>query len=182
MRKVKYYAEPKSPLIIAAACLFALSALLRLGWAAFYFPELRALGVAVHGALPIASCAAFIAVLLIWGRDRLWLTFFPMLGGVAFFILKATGFTPAHRIFCTLLYLGVAVLFGAAVLGIAPVKPLLLPLFGLPLFYHIFVEDLIFNLPVYTASEWLREWSVLAIMAGLLCVSCGMRRDKAPPQ
>lgn len=94
-----------------------------------------------------------------------------------FFILKAAGFTPVHRILCTILYLAVAALYGVAVLGLAPIKPLLIPLLGLPLLYHILVADLIFNLPVYTLSEWLREWSVLAIMAGLLCVSLGMRRQ-----
>lgn len=176
MRKVLYYVEPKSPLVKGSACLFGLSFLLRLAWALLFPEEARALGPAVHCALPLLSCAAFIVLLLRYGRDRLGLTLLPTLGGVLFFILKATGFTPVHQALCTVLYLGVALLYGAAVLGLFPAKPLLLPLFGLPLLVHI-AEDLIFDLTVYTLSEWLREGSVLAIMAGLLSVSLAMRRS-----
>lgn len=175
MRKTIYSVEPKSPLCLAAAGFFGVSFLLRLCWAVLWPEELRALGPAVHGALPLASAAVFIAVLLRWGRDRLWLTFFPCLGGVVFFILKATGFSPLHQALCTLLYLGVAALYGGAVLGLAPLKPLLIPLFGLPLLEHL-LQDILRDFAVYTPSEILRECSVLAIMAGLLSVSLAMRR------
>lgn len=177
MRKVKYYIEPKSPFCRGSVLAFALSLALRAAWAVFFTADARGRGLALHVLLPTVCCGAFILLLLLQGRERLWLTFFPALGGVAFFVLKAAGFTPAHRILCTALYLSVAALYGAAVFGIAPIKPFLIPLFGLPLLYHIFVEDLIMNLPVYTMSNWLQEWSVLCIMAGLLLVSLGLRRE-----
>ncbi len=74
------------------------------------------------------------------------------------------------------LILAAAALYGGAVLGLAPLRPLLIPLFGLPLLVHL-CQDIFADLAVYTASERLRECSVLAIMAGLLCVSLGMRRQ-----
>lgn len=176
MKKVKYSLDPKSPLTLAAVCLFALSAVFRIVWLSAFTQAAQGRGVALHVLLPVSAAAAFIALLLWQGRDRLWLTFFPALAGVVFFIIKATGFTPVHQALCTVLYLGVAVLYGVAVLGLAPIRPLLIPLFGLPLLYHIFVEDLIQNLPTYTLAEWLQEWSVLAIMAGLLLTSLAMKR------
>lgn len=176
MKRTLYTLDTKRPLGLAAVGFFALSALLRLAWALAFTDAARARGLALHVLLPELACAAFVALLVLEGKKRLWPTFFPMLLGVAFFILKALGFAPVHQALCTALYLSVAALYGAAVWGLAPLRPLLIPLFALPLLYHIFVEDLIFNRPVYTLSDWLQEWSVLCIMAGLLCVSLGMRQ------
>ncbi len=176
MKRTLYTLDTKRPPGLAAVGFFVLSALLRLAWALAFTDAARGRGIALHVLLPELACAAFIVLLALEGKKRLWPTFFPMLLGVTFFILKATGFTPVHQLLCTALYLAVAALYGAAVWGLAPLRPLLIPLFGLPLLYHIFVEDLVFNRPVYTMSEWLQEWSVLCIMAGLLCVSLGMKR------
>lgn len=179
MKKARYYVEPGSGLTLAAAGIFALSAFFRLLWAILYTDAARTRGLALHVLLPVAACVVFIVLLLWQGKARLWLTFFPALAGVVFFLLKATGFTPVHQILCTVLYLAVAFLYGAAVFGLAPIRPLLIPLFGLPLLYHIFVEDFIINRPVYTMNEWLQEWSVLCIMAGLVLVSFGMRKKES---
>lgn len=177
MKRTLYTLDPKRPLGQTAVGFFTLSALLRLAWALAFTGAARARGLALHVLLPELACAAFIVLLVSQGKKRLWPTFFPMLLGVAFFILKALGFTPVHQALCTALYLAVAALYGAAVWGLAPLRPLLIPLFALPLAYHILVEDLFFNRPVYTLNEWLQEWSVLCIMAGLLCVSLGMEKN-----
>ena len=102
------------------------------------------------------------------------------LGG-AFFLLKATTFTPLHRGLCTLLYLTVLALFSATVLGWLPTKKLLYPLFGLPLIYHLLVEDpgkYFFADPPVPVWDWLPELSVLCIMAGLLSLSVSLKTER----
>ena len=101
--------------------------------------------------------------------------------GVAFFILKATTFAPLHQTLCTTLYCGVFLLYFLTVLGYLPTKKLLYPLFGLPLIYHILVEDTqayFFAQPPVPVWHWLPEISVLCIMAGLLCLSISMKAEK----
>jgi hypothetical protein len=77
------------------------------------------------------------------------------------------------------LYTLVLLLYSATVLGFLPSKKLLYPLFGLPLIYHIFVEDMkiyVLAKPPVPFVEWLPEISVLLIMAGLLSLSIAMKK------
>jgi len=175
--KNRYYIEPKSPLILTAAAFLAISFALRLFWCihwnttdAFVFPS--------QVLLPLFSCVLFLVCLFCWGKTKLWTTFIPAFLGVLFFILKATGFIWWHQLLCTLLYLLVAVLYGLTVFGVAPIRKLLIPLFSLPLAFHIFIEDLIIKWDTHTAETWIQEISVLCIMAALLCISLAM---KEPP-
>lgn len=178
-RKVRYYIEPRGKLTGAAVCFLALSMLLRLLWCLIWPGDAAARGWGVHVLLPLLCCLLFVLCLLCFGKRALWLSFFPALGGVLFFLLKAGAFVWWHQLLCTLLYLLVAALYGTAVFGLAPVKKLLIPLFGLPLAFHIFVEDLFLTGKTMTAGQWLQEGSVLCIMAALLCISLAMRRDEA---
>jgi hypothetical protein len=76
------------------------------------------------------------------------------------------------------LYLAVLVLFCGTLLGFLPTKKLLYPLFGLPLVYHILVEDTqyyFFADPPVPVWYWMPEISVLCIMAGLLCLSISLK-------
>jgi hypothetical protein len=174
--KFRYYVERRSFSTLSGCVFMALSILLRLVWCNVYPQSAAARGMALHVGLPVLSCALFILCLLFFGKTALWLSFFPALAGVIFFMLKAATFLWWHRLLCTLLYLLVALLYGCAAFSILPIKKLLIPLFGLPLIFHIFVEDLIINAPMPVES-WLQEGSVLCIMAGLLCVSLAMRRE-----
>ena len=170
--RTHYYIEPRSVLVRTAAGLLALSIALRLAWCLGWPGQLAGSRLYLHALLPLASCGLFLLCLMRFGRTRLWLSFFPAFLGVLFFLLKAASFSWLHRLLCTLLYLAVAVF------GVAPIRKLLIPLFGLPLAYHIFVEDLILHRAVYTAAQWLQEGSVLCIMASLLCISLAMQEQK----
>jgi len=132
----------------------------------------------VHLLLPILAAAVFFAVVLT--RRPAEYTALGVLFGVVFFIIKSLTFASRlHTILCIILYLTVLGLYSATVFGLLPTKKLLYPLFGLPLLYHIFVEDLqlyVFAEPPVPYFEWLPEISVLLIMAGLLCVSLGLER------
>lgn len=132
----------------------------------------------VHLLLPVLAAVTFFAVVL--RRKPAEYTALGVLFGVVFFIIKAFTFASSlHTILCVILYLTVLGLYSATVFGVIPTKKLLYPLFGLPLLYHIFVEDMqlyVFAEPPVPFFEWLPEISVLLIMAGLLCISLGLER------
>ena len=63
--------------------------------------------------------------------------------------------------------------------GRIPTKKLLYPLFGLPLAFHLFVEDVKnYVIPGAPLHAWLPEISVLMIMASLLCISVALEPRK----
>ena len=55
--------------------------------------------------LPIASGLLFIVLLAALGKLALWTTFLPVLGGVAFFVIKATGYENTVQMLLSLLLL-----------------------------------------------------------------------------
>ena len=163
-----------------AACGFMLFAAVLRGW--YYVLETSA-GVPLwlHLWLPVLAAAAFLAGMAAGDRWARPASMLSVVLGVVFFILKAQTFTPVHKILCTILYLAVLVLYNATVMGFLPTKKLLYPLFGLPLLYHIFVEDTklyLFADPPVPVWHWLPEISVLCIMAGLFCLTFAMKTEK----
>lgn len=173
-----YQIEPSSFWAVLAVAFMVLSFILRLYWATGESFEPERLGV--HVILPLSANVIFILCVLLWGKKAVWTTFIPALMGVLFFVIKALGFPSlTHTVLCICLYALVAVLYGLTVFGILPTKKLLIPLFGLPLLYHIFVEDLIQHREVYVLSDWLQEFSVLCIMACLLCLSIGLEKAES---
>ena len=69
-------------------------------------------------------------------------------------------------------------LFCGTLLGLLPTKKLLYPLFGLPLAFHIvtdLLEQVQMPLPLW---NWMPELSVLCIMAGLFCLTFGMKTEQ----
>ena len=168
------------PLVLCACALMLASFALRLIWLC-RLPGPGAGTLLLHGALPLSCCLLYALLLPLCGRRSLWATAIPVLLGCVFFALKAQSFSALHRALCLLLYLGVAALYTLTVCGVIPTRKLLLPLFGLPLLYHLFVEDLhtlCTAQPPLTLTEWLPELSVLLIMAALLCASLAMNRRR----
>jgi len=134
----------------------------------------------VHLLLPVLAAVTFFYVVLRRPQHAEY-TALGVLFGVVFFIIKAFTFeSRLHTVLCVILYLTVLCLYSATVFGRIPTKKLLYPLFGLPLLYHIFVEDMqlyVFAEPAVPFFQWLPEISVLLIMAGLLCISFGLERN-----
>lgn len=171
---------PRRHWAAAASCLFfAVSAALRLG---YYLPrEMDGFTLTVQLIMPVTAAAVFLAGMAAGGKWAKPAVIGATVLGVAFFLIKATTFTPVHQALCTLLYLGVLVLFCGTLLGLLPTKKLLYPLFGLPLLYHIFIEDTkayFFADPPVAVVHWLPEISVLCIMAGLLALSVSLEVRK----
>lgn len=156
--------------------MMAVSVLIRMGYFAAHGGSAGHL--TVHLLLPILAAVNFFVVGL-KGMPAEY-TALGVLFGVVFFIIKAFTFaSKLHTFLCVVLYLLVLSLYSATVFGLLPTKKLLYPLFGLPLLYHIFVEDMqlyVFAEPPVPFFEWLPEISVLLIMAGLLCISLGLER------
>jgi len=169
----------RHPGVSLAKCFLCAAALLRL---AYYLPKrAEALLFWVHLCLPVAAAAALLAGLALGGPWAKRGALAGLVLGVAFFLIKAATFTPVHRALCTVLYLTVLLLFSATLLGYLPTKKLLYPLFGLPLVYHILVEDTgkyFFADPPVPVWDWLPEISVLCIMAGLLSLSIALETEK----
>lgn len=175
--KISFYTERKSALVQASVIFMLLSAIFRLvgcwgRWNDAFF-------AATQIALPLACNLLFILLVLTLGRRALWTTVLPVLLGVVFFIIKSFSFDSIlHTILCICLYLAVAFIYTATVFGVIRTKWLLLPLFGLPLIVHIYLDrDMI--APADKAvelSELLPEISVLCIMAALLCICFAMKK------
>ncbi len=173
MKKRTVYWVPKLNIAVVLALAFMLtSAVLRLVWVC---------GDDVSGwlfwsqaALPLLANLTFFTTVLRDSRDRLFRTAIPVWLGCVFFALKALTFPSLlHTVLCLCLYALVLVLYTATVTGKLPTQRLLIPLFVLPLLYHIFVEDM--------GREWtlyplLQELSVLCCMAALLCISLAMKK------
>ena len=163
-----------------AACSFMLLAVVLRGW---YYMREAPVGVPLwlHLWLPALAAVVFLAGMAAGDRWAKPASMLSVVLGVVFFILKAQTFAPVHKILCTILYLAVLVLYHATVMGFLPTKKLLYPLFGLPLLYHIFVEDTklyLFADPPVPVWHWLPEMSVLCIMAGLFCLTFAMKTEK----
>lgn len=184
MRKRMNVAIPaRHPVARLACLLMALSAAVRL-W--HYLPQSPSGETLwLHLVLPVAACAVFLAGVPFGGKRAVSCAVAATVLGVTFFILKAAAFAPVHRTLCTILYLTVLALFTAALLGILPTKKLLYPLFGLPLLYHIFVEDTqlyFFADPPVPVWDWMPEISVLLIMGALLSLSFALKTEKIAPR
>lgn len=174
-KRVVYRLPGRSFPTVLSALLMVCSAVVRIVWAcgedAISRPTLW-----LQIFLPIAANAVFALTVLESGRDRLYRTAVAVWMGCVFFAVKAFTFPSViHMVLCLCLYALVAVLYTATVTGRVPTQVPLWFLFGLPLLYHIFVEDLL-GKQGWPLHDWLPEISVLCCMASLLCCSLGMRR------
>ena len=166
----------KHPFALLSMAFMAVSLLARL---VYYVPAgLAGFDWWVYIGIPGLATVWFPIALLLWGSRTLLPTCVSVFGGVFYFIVKAFTFAHWwHTALCICLYLAVLVLYCLTVTGILPTKKLLYPLFGLPLAFHLLVEDVKnYVIPGADLHTWLPEISVLCIMAALLCVSIAMDR------
>lgn len=178
MKRKTLKIQTNHPAAVVACVFMGLSATVRLTYylASPLTPEILLL----HVFLPVLANVLFLSGILLGGKATIPQTVAAVAVGVTFFLLKVAAFAPLHRTLCTILYLAVLSLYTLTVIGILPTKNLLYPLFGLPLLYHIFVEDMrmyIFADPPVPVWEWMPEISVLCIMAALFSLTFAMRRD-----
>ncbi len=168
------------PAAATASLLMGLAAGLRLWY--FLSGTLDAPAFVLRLLLPVSAAVLFIIGNFLGGRRFRPFSIAAVALGVAFFIAKAAvDFSPLHQGLCTLLYVTVITVYTLTVTGVFPTVRLLVPLFGLPLLYHLFVEDTqayFFADPPVPVWEWIPEISVLCIMGALLCQSFAMNWAK----
>ena len=176
MKNRSVYWLPRLGVLAILSVLFMLaSGVVRLVWACGESQIPRSL-FWFQVVLPLLANVTFVIILFRDGRDRLYRTAIPVWLGCIFFAIKALGFaTLIHTVLCLCLYALVAVLYTATVTGLVATQKLLWPLFGLPMLYHIFVEDM---RQTWTLHSFLPELSVLCCMAALLSLSLAMRKKK----
>ena len=177
--KVRFYVERDGFGVETMVILMALSIVFRIiGCWGLWKDHTYALTQIV---LPIVSAMLFIAIVWLLGKRALWTSFIPVLLGAIFFIIKAFGFeNRVHMVLCILLYIAVIVLYFCTVFGLIRTKWFLVPLFGLPFLYHIFVEDLpALNNTANPVSfaDGMQEMGVLCIMLGLFFLSLSMKKQ-----
>ncbi len=136
----------------------------------------------LHLCLPVTASALFLVTVPLFGEKNPQWTAVSVWMGVLFFFLKSFTFaTVLHTALCILLYLTVLVLYTLTIFGYIPTKAMLYPLFGLPLAYHIFVEDMQFYIlasPPVPFVQWLPELSVLCIMASLFTLAFAIQKTE----
>lgn len=178
--KLRYSVSRKNFFVKLSAFFMLLSMLCRLlGYWGFWANQTSDF-VLTQILLPVMCNLLFVVVILYMGRRFFALSCVPVILGVVFFIIKALGFDSViHMILCICLYLAVAIIYTATVFGVIRTKWLLAPLFGLPLLYHIFVDDistLRADENAMSLGEWLPEISVLCIMLSLLIICFAMKK------
>lgn len=181
-KRSPYTLDPRGPMARLAVCCMMMSILVRVVY--FARVDMPVFYVLIHLGLPLVSAVIFWTVVEFFSREHLALTALSVLVGVVFFVFRifSLGLPAVHIGLCLCLYALVFALFSLTVFGIIPTKKLLYPLFGLPLAYHVFIEDMklyVLADPPVPFVAWLPEISVLLIMAGLLFLSVAMKKKPA---
>ena len=176
--KVKFSVEPRSIGVQAMVILLALSVAFRIIGCWGMWSDRNFLVFQI--VLPIFSALLMILFVWLFGRRALWMTAIPVSLGVVFFIVKSLSFeNQLHTVLCILLYIVILGVYFCTVFGILKTKWFLVPLFGLPFLYHVFIEDLAALRdtahPVSFAAG-MQEMSVLCIMLGLFFLSLSMKK------
>lgn len=178
-RNLKVSIPNRTPMAYLSCLAMSAAAVLRLIY--YLTRDIPLLQLWIYFVLPEVAAGLFLVGMILGGRFTKPAMLTAVVLGVAFFILKATTFTLVHQILCTILYSAVLILVFATVQGWLPTKRLLYPLFGLPMLFHLLVEDphkYFFAQPPVPVVEWLPEISVLCIMASLFSLSVAMRTQR----
>ena len=132
--------------------------------------------------LPVLSASLMIAVILLFGRNALWLSVFPICIGILGFAYKLAidphGTSFLHHVSATILYLLIIVLWALTVLYVIRTKWILVILFLAPFLKHVFVNvipTLMHDAEPMSACSWFKEISMLFFMLALFF--CAMSFD-----
>ena len=180
--RVRFYLDKTGFFAESAVILLAMAIIFRLiGCIGMWSHRVDAIMLVL---LPVLCCLLLILCIVLLGKKGFFLSFIPVLLGVVFFVFKSLSFESwMHTVLCVILYVVVAVIYTATVIGWIHTKWLLPVLFGLPFIYHIAVEDipaLIKTPESVTFAAGMQEMSVLCIIAALFCIGMGLK--KRPPK
>lgn len=176
--RIKFYVEKNSFWAHSASILLGMATVFQfIGCWGFWDDRFTALTQLL---LPMASFVLFILVLNLLGKQALWLSFLPFLGGVGFYGLQAWNaedkLLMVIGVVCCVL---AAVLYCGTVFSLIRTKWLLVVLFGAPFCYRAFYRDVLLlrdlENPVHFA-DGMREMSLLCVLFALTLLSLGMKK------
>ena len=139
--------------------------------------------IIVSIALPVVSALLFCLFVLLLGRIAVWSTILPVLGGAAYFILKATDSSEIlMMIVCIVLAFLASFLYTATVVNMIRTKWICVVVFAAVFAfqivfraYHVFSD---FANPVSFSDGMILLASLGAVFA-MLCLSLALKRPKA---
>jgi len=133
-------------------------------------------------ALPVACSVVFVIFLLIFGNRMLWMTCFPAVVGLAFFVIWAFSYgNVVYSAISIALSIVSAFLYTAVCFGWIKIKWPLIPVFIMDFFFHVFFRDYnTLKTPGATVSfsGIMQEISVLFIILAMLFVSFAMKNKR----
>ncbi len=180
MRRTSFYIERKSPAALIAVIFMILTIAIRTVY--FTVTGITTIEIWLHYILPLSAAILMIFIITKLGYSRPKLSALSVLMFIIFFIARAFTFdSRIQTILCIIMYITILTVYNLTIFGIIPTKYLLYPLAGLPLLYHIFIEDMklyVFAEPPVPFIEWLPEMSVLCIISALLCVAISIKKKK----
>ncbi len=170
---MRFYIDYRTLPAILSCIMFALSVPFRILGYAEHFD--KPFFVITQVVLPSLCAVLMIVSIIFFGKDRLWISVFPLTLGVLSFFFKLfidpryTGML--HHVAAGLLYAVIVALWLLTVLYVIKTKWILVGLFTIPLLIHIFGEDLpviLGKAAPLSSSMWLKEASILSIMLALI--------------
>ena len=182
--RLGFSVDYKMPAAIISMILFALAVPFRLlGYADKLTDPLYGITQVL---LPVLCSVLMIVVLIVKGKDGLWLSVIPVALGVISFMVKLfidpRKVSFLHHAAAVVLYLAVIVLWLLTVLYIIKTKWVLVILFILPFFKHLLMDDLpIFlgNAPMIPADMWFKELSMLLTRVALSFCALAFQKPAA---
>lgn len=132
--------------------------------------------------LPAACCLVFVVFLRLFGRRLFWMTCFPAIAGLAFFVIKALTY---GRILYSVISIVLSVLsvflYTAVAFGWIKIKWPLIPIFILGFAFHVFVKcyNTLRNPELAVSfSGIMQEISVLFMILAMLFLSISMKNKR----
>ena len=176
--KVRFYLDKEGFFAESAMILLALAAIFRVfGCWGIWNDRARCIVLLL---LPVCCCLLMILCVLLFGKKLFFLSCIPVLLGMVFFVCSAFDYGDwAYTVPIVLLCIAASVVYTATVFGWIHTKWLLPPLFGIPFLYQLIMKDLpaLSNTAVpVTFIDGMKEMSVLFILAGMFCVSMGLKK------
>lgn len=180
--KVRYSVDKDSLIVKICAVLLGVSALLRLvGYWGFWSEESGFAAVRIF--IPICCNILYAVIILCFGEKLFSLTAIPMvLWAVAFIAQSVMTEGIFKMLLCILLSIAVAAIYVGTVFGVIKSKWAILPTFGLPLLYHIFIKEraMLFGESKAVIDELLPELSVLLVLLTLVLITFVMKMNATP--
>jgi len=177
--KTKYQLNRKSFLFAAALILIGLSILFRfIGYWGFWHDIDNS--TYTHVFLPVLGCFLYMLFVIVFAKKGLWMTSLPVMFVAVFLILETAPISVWWvKAVSILLYVVVATIYTMTVFGKIPTKWLLIISVGIPLIYHLAVQDRSSLIEASQPDEliaWMPEISAMCFIIGLLFIALSMQK------